>query len=139
MMPLVFGLIPALDHYVTGFAALFGSIFGLSVLVLYAILNQLMNIDGGVWNSSTIINGLQSTFYQVYDWPAFTIALCFSVAGVFLYAAVAEAYYRLSGKKRPTPSHLVFSPYFDEKPAPVRPQHISTGTMENTPVIAELD
>ncbi|KAJ3366530.1 hypothetical protein HDU91_001812 [Kappamyces sp. JEL0680] len=138
MMPLLFGLVPALDYYVHGFTALFGSLFGLLALVLYAILNQYLNVEGS-WNGwSTIANGLQGTFYLVYDWPSFTVGLCFSVAGVFLYVLVEEIYYRVKGKPRPTPAHLLTSPYDDEKKPAMVDSQPSTATLEQGPVIAAV-
>ena len=112
MFPLLFGFIPAFDNLVTEGAALFGSLFGLFTLIVYAVWNQV--VESGrpfVW--SDVGDGLYYTFYVVYDWPSFTVALSFSIAGVWIWVAFRELYYYVTGKTKPVPKHLVASPYDD--------------------------
>ena len=117
-MPLLFGMIPALDNIVTGGAALFGSLFGLLALMFYAVWNQVLVTGEPItWSNAgyNFQNGFYNTFYLIYDWPSFTVGLVGSVVGVLLYVAFREAYYAYTRKSKPTPEHLQVNPYLFEK------------------------
>ncbi|KAJ3320887.1 hypothetical protein HDV06_004783 [Boothiomyces sp. JEL0866] len=108
MLPLVFGLVPALDRYYTGASALFGSFFSLAWVMIYGVLNQVYQVNGGVFNGwSDISTGLYNTFYLVYDYPPFVIGLGASLVGMAIWTGAEEVYYRYILKtERPFPSHL---------------------------------
>jgi hypothetical protein len=114
MMPLLFGMIPALDNFVTGGAALFGSFFALLALMIYAVWNEVVK-SGVPLSAASFRNGFYYTFYYSYDWPSFTIGLVGSVVGVLLYVAVREGYYAYTRQTKPIPYHLQVDPYAHEK------------------------
>lgn len=118
MMPLLFGFVPALDNIVTGGAALFGSLFGLTALCFYAVWNAAVE-SGMPFTGDNVVasfrNGFYYTFYYTWDWPSFMVGLVGSVVGVGMWVAVREGYYRFSGKIKPSPEHLCSSPYAFEK------------------------
>ncbi|KAJ3275482.1 hypothetical protein HDV01_000309 [Terramyces sp. JEL0728] len=107
MLPLVFGLIPAFDRYYTGASALFGSFFALIWVMIYGVLQQVYQNNGGVFNGwSDISTGLYNTFYLVYDYPPFVIGLGGSLVGMAIWTGGEEVYYRYIAKKeRPIPAH----------------------------------
>ncbi|KAJ3366531.1 hypothetical protein HDU91_001813 [Kappamyces sp. JEL0680] len=69
VLPLSFGMIPQLDRVVTGAGVLFGSFFALFATMFFAVYNQVMTADGGVFHASDIGDGLYTTFYVVYGTP----------------------------------------------------------------------
>ncbi|KAI8892135.1 hypothetical protein BC833DRAFT_612569 [Globomyces pollinis-pini] len=111
MVPLCIGMIPKLDRVVSGASALFGSLFALSCILIYSLLNQLQIENNGIFDFSqltfqTFLIGIVNTFYVVYSWQPFLIAILGSVTGVFIWYGVELVYYWISGKERFIPNHL---------------------------------
>jgi hypothetical protein len=108
VVPLALGMIPALDRYVSGTAALLGSLCGLVALIIFAIVNN-ANIVGHL-DGAVAWEGIVNTFYIVYDWPPFLVALLVSSGATILLAAIEFTYYKLRGIEQPVPAHLFENP-----------------------------
>ncbi|KAJ3320886.1 hypothetical protein HDV06_004782 [Boothiomyces sp. JEL0866] len=102
VLPLCFGMLPYFDHIINDHSALFGSLSGLVSVVIYAIASQV----NGIFKWDDIPNGLYHTFYEVYEWPPFVIALGCSVIGMSLWYLAECVYYSVTGKQRKIPNHL---------------------------------
>ncbi|KAK9762709.1 hypothetical protein K7432_011294 [Basidiobolus ranarum] len=77
--PILLGLSRRLEHYVTTCSVIFGWILGfLSVLIF------------GYLKVGDVLGGLHYTFFEVYDYPSFLLALTFSIIGVFLWGVPAH-------------------------------------------------
>jgi hypothetical protein len=105
-------VIPSLDRVISGTAAFLGSIFGLGAVILYGSVTEAKN--QGDFNFSIFLTSLKTTFYDVYDWPPFVIALAASSAATIFFAVMEACWYKYVRKiERPVPKHLLTDPYED--------------------------
>jgi hypothetical protein len=95
VLPLVLGLMPLFDHFLTGNSALFGSLTGiLSVFVL------------GAATHGSFAEGVQAYFFSsYYDWRPFLLAITTSLIGTFFFAFL-EMIYRVSFDRPLVAKHL---------------------------------
>jgi Na+/proline symporter len=104
VVPLSLGMIEQLDTFITETSAMVGSACALIALIAYAIINNAVKygyVDGAIaWE------GLVMTFYMVYDWPPFLIAVLVSSGCTLAVSTGQHYYYKLQGLERPVPAHV---------------------------------
>ena len=98
-------MIPYFDPHVSGNAVIFGSISGITSLIIYGSITQ-FQLDGE-FDGNVFLKGLKTIFYDSYDWPQFLVALSIPLVASVLYSLVEMGYYRAIGKKRPILSNLL--------------------------------
>ncbi|ORX93715.1 hypothetical protein K493DRAFT_222798 [Basidiobolus meristosporus CBS 931.73] len=77
--PILLGLSRRLEAYVTTASVIVGWITGFVAVMVFGYLKV-----------GDVAGGLHYTFFEVYDYPSFLLALGFSVVGVFLWGVPAQ-------------------------------------------------
>lgn len=95
-------MLPYFDYAISDLSALFGSLCGLFSVVIYAVAKEV----NGNFKLQDIPNGLYHTFYEVYAWPTFVIALGCSLLGMLGWYVAERIYYSLTGAQQRAPTHL---------------------------------
>ncbi|KAI8900141.1 hypothetical protein BC833DRAFT_583162 [Globomyces pollinis-pini] len=90
IIPLMMGMIPALDSIITGSSALFGSFFGLFCIFAYGICDTYR----GEWNWLDVTHGVYKTFYGHINWPPFFVGLVGSLMGMIIYSSIEVGLFR---------------------------------------------
>jgi solute:Na+ symporter, SSS family len=104
VVPLVLGMIPYLDTFITESSAMIGSLLGLGSIITYAFVTAAQ--VAGYFDGTVAWEGIVQTFYVVYDWPPFLIGLLVSTFSTLTIAALQHYYYIFKGIKRPEARHL---------------------------------
>jgi hypothetical protein len=85
-VPILIGLIPALDNYVREASVLFGTVFSLMAIAIYGYVRE-----------GTFVGGIYRSFFQSYEWQTFLIAFFGSIVGIFIAAFVDLGWRRVRG------------------------------------------
>jgi Na+/proline symporter len=131
VVPLVLGMIPQLDTFITGVSALVGSLLGLISIIIYAFVTAAQ--AAGYFDGTVAWNGLVNTFYVVYDWPPFLIGLLVSSGATLMIATAQHYYYVYTGTTRPLPDHL------REEREKMLSAQASQDTLTGTPAIVAVN
>lgn len=83
LVPICFGLIPCLDHFLSGTVALLGSLSAIISVIIY-----------GYMVVGNLKDGIYTYFYTTFSWQAFLVCIGSSILATIFFASV-EYIFRL--------------------------------------------